>query len=124
MSETNIDVGSYGVHDTMKAGSSHALSRVIANHPLEKHEQNFHKIQEQREMKSTRDLLGIHMPIKLQMERTVASKIRRLPGLPSSQLALRTLMDCELAIGPEDLFNDVSLNLVDYQALGDKYMGI
>merc|ERR1712168_898149 len=59
-------------------------------------------------MSSVRNIQGLHMPIKLGMEKAIASKIRRLPGLPSSNLALRTLLGVGDEIGPEDIFNDIS----------------
>ncbi|CAG0914064.1 unnamed protein product [Notodromas monacha] len=60
-------------------------------HPVEKiemeHEQNFDILQKV----TARRLQGIHMPLRLEMERRAAAKVSRLPFLPSSNLMLDVL---------------------------------
>ena len=107
MAQTTLNTGAHGVHDTMRSGPSNILQNVVSSHPVESSEKMYHFNDEKRELASARNVQGLHMPIKLGMEKAVASKIRRLPGLPSSNLALRTLLGAD-EIGPEDIFNDVS----------------
>ncbi|XP_057314760.1 proteasome maturation protein-like [Hydractinia symbiolongicarpus] len=106
MSETTVEPGSYGLHDTMRKGFNHALSNVTVNHPVEYSEKMYFVNAEKKELSAVRTAHGLHMPVKLRMEKAVAAKIHRLPGLPSSNLALRTLMGINDMIGPEDIFND------------------
>ena len=108
MATTSLDAGSYGVNDMMRNGPSNVLSGVVSAHPLQSAEKNFHLNEEKRMMNATRNIHGMHMPIRLGMEKAVASKIRRLPGMQSSNLAMRTLLGTTSTIGPEDVFNDVS----------------
>jgi len=107
MAETTLNAGAHGVHDMMRSGPANVLQNVVSGHPVESSEKMYHFNEEKRELASARNVQGIHMPIKLGMEKAVASKIRRLPGLPSSNLALRTLLGAD-GIGPEDIFNDIS----------------
>ena len=108
MAETTIDAGSYGINDMLRNGPTNILKDVVSSHQLESSEKNYHLNVEKQDLLSARNIQGIHMPIKLGMEKAIASKIRRLPGLPSSNLALRTLLGTNDLIGPEDLFNDIS----------------
>jgi proteasome maturation protein len=92
----------------MRTGApANILENVVCGHPVEASEKVPHMNGEKRELASVRRVQGLHMPFKLNMEKAIASKIRRLPGLPSSNLAMRTLMGAE-GLGPEDIFNDIS----------------
>merc|ERR1719369_55991 len=102
-----MNVGAHGVHDVMRSGPANILQNVVSSHPVEARERVYHLTEEKRELASARNVQGLHMPIKLGMEKAVASRIRRLPGLPSSNLALRTLLMAD-GLGPEDIFNDIS----------------
>jgi len=108
MAETTLNVGPHGVHDVMRNGPANILQNVVSSHPVEARERVYHLTEEKRELASVRNVQGLHMPIKLGMEKAVASRIQRLPGgLPSSNLALRTLLMAD-GLGPEDIFNDIS----------------
>ncbi|XP_065669366.1 proteasome maturation protein-like [Hydra vulgaris] len=117
MTEIKFDVGLLGANDQFRNGFQSALKDVVSKHPLEISEKNYFKNSERREFSATRSAHGLHMPMKLQMERAVASRIQRIAGLPSSNLALRTLMGINDILGPEDIFNDVSEE--DYQVVVD-----
>jgi len=113
MASTSMSAGGQGVHDVMRNGPANILQGVVSSHPVEATDRVYHRDNERREIASARNVQGLHMPIKLGMEKAVASKIGRLPGsgLPSSNLALRTLLMAD-GLGPEDIFNDISDNYV------------
>ncbi|XP_068702353.1 proteasome maturation protein-like [Montipora capricornis] len=103
--EVTSTVGHYGVPDHMRTGFSNVKSGLTSTHPLESTEKNFLQSQEMLDFKMLRNTQGLHAPLKLQMERAVASKIQRLPCLPSSMVALDTLMGTDESIGFEDFLN-------------------
>lgn len=107
MAETAINAGSYGVNDLLRNGPTNVLQNIVSSHPLESSEKNYKMNEVKRDLASARNIHGLHMPIKLGMEKAVLSKIHRLPGLPSSNLSLRTILGDDL-LGPEDIFNEVS----------------
>ncbi|EDO45722.1 predicted protein [Nematostella vectensis] len=115
--EVVSDEGLYGVPDKMKNGFSGARQRLTAAHPLEYSEINFTKNQERLDMKMLRNTQGLHAPLKLQMERAVTSKIRRLPCLPSSMVALDTVLGTDDVIGFEDYLGDP----LDQEVMGDAH---
>ncbi|KAA8493581.1 Proteasome maturation protein-like [Porphyridium purpureum] len=64
----------------------------------------------ERQARETRDaaladLYGIHMPMRMEMERQIVSQFHRLPGLPSSHLALEFLNNTDLKIDFADYMN-------------------
>eukprot|EP00111_Clytia_hemisphaerica_P021413 TCONS_00063018-protein len=123
MTEISQKTGAYNVHDTLRQGFSHALSGTISHHAVEKSEKNHAVNAVKQELKSARTTHGVHMAMKLQMERSIVSQAHRMPGLPCSYLSLRTLTGENDLIGPEDIFNEIPENLVDYRMLGEAKMG-
>ncbi|KAK2550888.1 Proteasome maturation protein [Acropora cervicornis] len=103
--EISSSLGHYGVRDHMRTGFANVKSELISTHPLEASEKNFLPNQEKLEFKMLRNTQGLQAPLKLQMERAMASKIQRLPCLPSSMIALDTLMGTDECIGFEDFLN-------------------
>ncbi|KAM7443992.1 hypothetical protein ABFA07_007362 [Porites harrisoni] len=103
--EVRSSVGNYGVPDHMRTGFSNVRSGLTSSHPLEATEKNFLQNQEMLDFKMLRNTQGLQAPLKLQMERSVASKIQRLPCLPSSMVALDTLMGTDESLGFEDFLN-------------------
>ncbi|CAH3045649.1 unnamed protein product [Pocillopora meandrina] len=89
----------------MRTGFSNVKSGLITSHPLEGSEKNFLQNQELLDFKMLRNTQGLQAPLKLQMERAVASKIRRLPCLPSSMVALDSLLGTDESIGFDDFLN-------------------
>ncbi|KAJ7350227.1 hypothetical protein OS493_037690 [Desmophyllum pertusum] len=105
VTEVSSSVGHFGVPDQMRTGFSNVKSALTTSHPLEASEKNFLQNQEMLDFKMLRNTQGLQAPLKLQMERAVASKIQRLPCLPSSMVALDTLMGTDESIGFEDFLN-------------------
>lgn len=105
ITEVSSSVNSYGVPDQMRTGFSNVMSGLTISHPLECTEKNFLQNQELLDFKMLRNTQGLQAPLKLQMERAVASKIQRLPCLPSSMVALDSLMGTDESIGFDDFLN-------------------
>lgn len=60
-----------------------------------------------------RSTQGIHAPLKLMMEKNYASKVGRLPFLPSSNLMLEVLEGRDESIGFEDIYNGIIFYLIE-----------
>ena len=107
----------YGVHDTMRNGFTSTITNAAGVHPLERLQKNSQQDIQKKDFAIHRSMQGLHMPIHMSMERSIASKMQRLPGLPSSHIHLRTIMGMGDVIGPEDIFNDPSMseNAVEFK---------
>jgi len=121
----NQQKDAYGVHDQMRRGFPKTVTNSTDVHPVEKSEKEYFRNMENQEFKMLRTTQGLHMPMHLKLERSVAAKMQRLPGLPSSHLHLRTLLQMQDTIGPEDIFNCESESeaMGDYRAMCDQKLG-
>ncbi|KAI8499983.1 hypothetical protein Bbelb_223000 [Branchiostoma belcheri] len=81
-------------------------STLVAAHPLEASETLVRKNQDQVDFTMLRNVQGMHAPLRLQMERHIASKVQRLPCLHSSNVALDTLRGMDEHIDFNDVLND------------------
>ncbi|KAK3699941.1 hypothetical protein QZH41_016600, partial [Actinostola sp. cb2023] len=81
---------------------SSVKDQIKSSHPLEFSEMNYTKNQQALDMRMLRNTQGLQAPLRLQMECAVASKIQRLPCLPSSMIALDTLLGTGESIEFED----------------------
>ncbi|CAB3997511.1 proteasome maturation -like [Paramuricea clavata] len=107
LSETKVKEGHYGpVPDTLRQGFSSVQNDLSCSHPLEYSERNYLQVQDKRDMMMLRDIQGLHAPLKLQLERSLASQKQRLPCLPSSMVALETLLGFDTTIDFDDFLND------------------
>lgn len=124
--ESNIKPGSYGLHDTFRNGMSSVGEQSRVLHPLINSEKNYHKNKQQQEFATLRNTQGLHMPMKLQMERAILSRVQRLPGLQSSRISLRTTLCDDDLLGFEDMFDSSSqsMSMVDYRDLYEKQQGL
>ncbi|XP_041358938.1 proteasome maturation protein-like isoform X2 [Gigantopelta aegis] len=102
----DLPAGPYGVPDIMLHGLNHAKKNRIVAHPLQYSEEHYEKNKHQLDEVMLRNLQGIHAPLRLQMERNIASKFQRLPGLTSSNVLYDTLTGKDETIDFEDIFND------------------
>ncbi|XP_003389588.1 PREDICTED: proteasome maturation protein-like [Amphimedon queenslandica] len=98
----------YNVHDTFRYGFKSAKSDLTPSHPLEASEANFAANREAFVMQSLRNSQGLHAPLRLEMERKMASKIQRIPPLESSMIALETLLGQDETISVEELLDNPS----------------
>jgi proteasome maturation protein len=58
----------------------------VSGHPLEYCEKHYHENREKNDFLMLRNIQGLHAPLRLKTEREIASRMQRLPGLPSSNL--------------------------------------
>ncbi|XP_065058822.1 proteasome maturation protein-like [Rhopilema esculentum] len=100
--ESFVKPGVFGIHDTLRDGITSVRGQSVVAHPLEFSEKNYYKNKQKQEFTALRSTQGLHMPMKLKMERTILSKIQRLPGLESSRISLRTVID-EDELGFDDM---------------------
>ncbi|KAJ3194476.1 hypothetical protein HK101_002635 [Irineochytrium annulatum] len=101
------DHTTYGVHDTFREGPRTVRSEIIAGHPLEHRLAEWEPTQEKLKMNLLRRAHGLHMPIRLQMEKALLTQeTRRIPVLKSSNLALDILAGKDTSIDFEDFLGD------------------
>ncbi|XP_023952825.2 proteasome maturation protein [Bicyclus anynana] len=100
-----IQEGPYGVSSPLVAGFEGAKSKLGMSHPLQASERNYHLNEEKMNMAMLRNIQGCHAPMRLSMERKFASKVGRLPFLPSSNLQHDVFTGRYLDIGFEDILN-------------------
>merc|ERR1719174_1753883 len=82
-----------------------ARTGTKARHPVEKLVLEHTRRGEQQEMMSKALVHGLHAPFRAKMEREILSQFQRLPGLPSSLVGLKTVMDMDDEIEFEDILN-------------------
>ncbi|XP_056009650.1 proteasome maturation protein-like isoform X2 [Ostrea edulis] len=102
----------------MLNGVQSSKSKLGAVHPLEYSEMHWHENKVKMDLAMLRNTQGIHMPLRLQMEKNVAQKINRLPGMHSSHLMSDILSGRDEMIDFEDLLN----NPADCEAIGDIHL--
>ncbi|XP_030023574.2 proteasome maturation protein [Manduca sexta] len=104
-----IQEGPFGVPNPMVAGIAGTRTKLGFAHPLELSERNYHINEEKMNLAMLRNIQGLHAPMKITMERKFASKIGRLPFLPSSNLQHEVLTGRHIDIGFEDILNPLEL---------------
>jgi len=103
----NKSTGLYGLPDPLIDGPNRRTDEVrVSNHPLEFSERNYVKNQEGNDFAMLQRIQGIHAPLRLKVERDVASKIQRMPGLQSSNLMSDILAGRLDDIDFEDILGD------------------
>jgi len=99
--------GPYGLRDPIIDGlSRHANDLKFNRHPIEFSEKMFHENQERNDMLMLRNHQGLHAPLRLKLERRIASKVQRLPCLASSHLMSDILTGRLDTIEFDDILND------------------
>ncbi|KAJ8297458.1 hypothetical protein KUTeg_023989 [Tegillarca granosa] len=101
-----LPTGPYGVTDVMVHGLQSASTTTNYSHPLEHSEKHWNENKQKMDYVMLRNTIGVHAPLKLQMEKHVALKMQRLPGLPSSNLMMDTLTGRDDMIEFEDFLGD------------------
>ncbi|XP_028039155.1 proteasome maturation protein [Bombyx mandarina] len=100
-----IQENTFGIPDPMIAGLGATRPKLGFVHPLEASEKNYHLNEEKLNLAMLRNVQGLHAPMKITMERKFASKVGRLPFLPSSNLQHDVLTGRYIDIGFEDILN-------------------
>ncbi|XP_052673029.1 proteasome maturation protein-like isoform X2 [Crassostrea angulata] len=116
--EIKLPEGPYGVPDVMLNGIQSSKAKLGSVHPLEYSEKHWHENKQKMDFAMLRNTQGIHMPLRLQMEKNVAQKIYRLPGMHSSNLMSDTLSGRDEMIDFEDILN----NPADCEVMGDTHL--
>ncbi|KAJ3079757.1 hypothetical protein HK102_003531 [Quaeritorhiza haematococci] len=116
----------FGVHDTLREGFRTVRSEVIRGHPLEAHLEQYEDTQTRLKYSMYRQTHGIHLPIRLQMERALVSQVKRIPVLPSSNLGLDILMGRDDTIEFEDFLGDpnMSTEMLDVHGAMERQIGM
>jgi proteasome maturation protein len=105
MQEIQLPEGSLGVPDRMLYGFPKARDGNAKVHPLEHSEKYWNENKLKMDLSMLRNLQGLHAPLKLQMEHNITKKMRRLPGLPSSNILEDSLSGRDELIDFDDIFN-------------------
>ncbi|CAH2092056.1 unnamed protein product [Euphydryas editha] len=100
-----VQEGPFGIPNPMVAGIGSTKNKLGMSHPLQASEKNYHLNEEKMNMAMLRNIQGLHAPMKLSMERKFASKVGRLPFMPSSNLQHDVFTGRYLDIGFEDILN-------------------
>jgi len=103
-----LPTGPYGVPDVMLNGfqAGRASATMQLSHPLESSEEQWHDHKFKMDCAMLKNTQGLHAPLKLHMERHIASQMTRLPGMHSSNILLDTLTGRDESIGFEDFLNN------------------
>ncbi|CAG8791983.1 25278_t:CDS:2 [Dentiscutata erythropus] len=117
---------SYGVHDTFRYGPRSIETEISPAHPLENRLKQWEETQTNLKLTMQRRIYGIHAPIRHLMERSIVSRVQRLPGMPSSNFGLDILMGKDETIDFEDFLNDpeLSTEMVDVHTAMEHKLGI
>uniref|UniRef100_A0A7R9YBV5 Proteasome maturation factor UMP1 n=1 Tax=Pinguiococcus pyrenoidosus TaxID=172671 RepID=A0A7R9YBV5_9STRA len=89
--------------DTLRLGLGVAAERTRTKHPVEEFQMNGITRQLDEKIKTVRMLHGIGAAMDLKAEIVACSQPTRLPGLPSSNVALDTLLNNDEKIRFEDV---------------------
>ncbi|GAM21004.1 hypothetical protein SAMD00019534_041790, partial [Acytostelium subglobosum LB1] len=75
-------------------------------HPVESIQLNAHKVEQRLKNYALTNVFGQHMPVNCEIERQIYSQFHRLPTLPSSMVALETVLGLDEDFEFEDYLND------------------
>jgi proteasome maturation protein len=78
-------------HDAFRNGLASLKEDASVSHPVEHIQQSHRQQAATTKLQMMRDLYGVAVPAKLQLDQQILGKFQRLPGLPSSQLGLESL---------------------------------
>jgi len=119
-------VNSFGVHDTFRHGPKSIEADILPKHPLENRLKHWEETQTNLKLTLQRRLYGIHAPVRHLMERSIVSRVQRVPILHSSNLSLDILMGKDETIDFEDFLNDpeLSTDMMDMHASMEHKLGI
>lgn len=92
----------------MLHGFQTAPKNLASVHPLEEHLATYEDKLDAMNFSLLQKTQGIAAPLKLMMEREAASKVNRLPFLPSSNLMLDVLTGRDGDVGIEDILGHPS----------------
>jgi proteasome maturation protein len=112
--------GPCGMPDRLTCRYQQALDDITIGHPLEQSEKHWHDKEMERDMTMLRMTQGCYAPLHIKMELDVASRIKRLPCLASSNLMTDTLTGRLDSMEFDDILNDP----MDAELVGPPHMVI
>jgi proteasome maturation protein len=116
----NSEDGPCGIPDPMLFRHSQALDAITVGHPLEYSEKHWDERQMAMDMAMLRQTQGCYAPLHLKMELEIASRVKRLPCLPSSNLMTDSLTGRLDTIDFDSILNDP----MDSEIVGHPHMMI
>ncbi|EJF56117.1 proteasome maturation factor UMP1 [Dichomitus squalens LYAD-421 SS1] len=83
---------SFGLHDALKYGPRSLAAEVTKMSTVRDRLENWEATQDNMKLQMQRQLFGLHMPMRILMERKIVSQNPHMPILPQSNLHLDILM--------------------------------
>lgn len=116
----------YESHDAMRYGHKNVAHDLTLGHELEEHLANFDQTQENLKMTILRHADGVHMPLRMQMEKTMLSQVRKNPVISRSNFSMDILKGRDTSISPEDFMGraDDSTDTLDIHNAMLKSVGL
>ncbi|XP_012368293.1 proteasome maturation protein-like [Octodon degus] len=98
--------GTFEQHVLLWKGFPYVKDELLPSHALELSEKNFQLNQDKMNFSTLRNIHGLFVPLKLQMEFKALQQAQHLPFLSSSSLSLDILRANDETIRFEDILND------------------
>ncbi|KAI0668739.1 proteasome maturation factor UMP1 [Trametes maxima] len=83
---------SFGLHDTLQYGPRSLAAEVTTSSKVKDRLENWEATQDNLKLQMQRQLFGLHMPMRILMERKLVSQSSHMPALQQSNLHLDILM--------------------------------
>ncbi|KAI0638777.1 proteasome maturation factor UMP1 [Trametes polyzona] len=83
---------SFGLHDTLQYGPRSLAAEVTKKSNVKDRLENWEATQDNLKLQMQRQVFGLHMPMRILMERKLVSQNSHMPILPQSNLHLDILM--------------------------------
>jgi len=112
--------------ESLRGVSQRVYSNPIA-HPVEDIQKNWLRNQLETKHHMMGQVFGKHLPMQIRMELDILSQMQRLPGLPSSNIGMDTILGRDETIEFEDYLGDPRMTEVagpDLRASMEKRLGI
>ncbi|KAJ2985959.1 hypothetical protein NUW54_g9962 [Trametes sanguinea] len=99
---------SFGLHDTLQYGPRSLAAEVTTNSKIRDRLENWEATQDNLKLQMHRQVFGLHMPMRLMMERKLASYNPHMPVLPQSNVHLDILMGRDEVLDTADFMMPAS----------------
>ncbi|KAI9288524.1 proteasome maturation factor UMP1-domain-containing protein [Umbelopsis sp. AD052] len=98
----------FGGHDTLRHGIRSIATEVLPSHPLESHLTQWKETQDNLNLQLARQVYGMHAPIRMMMNRQIATEHMRNSLLSENSLAMDVLTGNDETIDFDDILRDRS----------------
>ncbi|GAB5592887.1 hypothetical protein Unana1_07787 [Umbelopsis nana] len=98
----------YGGHDALRHGLRSITTEISPGHPLESHLSQWKETQDNLNLQLARQVYGMHAPIRMMMNRQIASQHMRNSLLTDNSLAYDVLTGNDETIDFDDILRDRS----------------